>query len=101
MDVHHAAGAVGGDYHEAVVFIGFILGGRVLADRCAQYWRPVPTADQVGLLKSHGEASFSFVLVMRLALRVSRPVNQNLEIIRNRGCYFDAYLRGVGVSTII
>lgn len=83
------------------MFTGFILGVRVLADSCAQYWRPVLTADQLGLLKSHGEASFSFVLVIRLAFRGLRPVNRNLEIIRNRGCYFDAYLHGVGVSTII
>ena len=50
MDVHHAAGAVGGDDDEAVVFARPVLGAGVLADRGAEDRRSVSVTDQVGLL---------------------------------------------------
>lgn len=49
MNVHHAAFTVGGNDHEAVIFTRPKLGAWVLADRGAQDWRPVFSADQVGL----------------------------------------------------
>lgn len=50
MDVDHAAGAVGGDNHEAVMLAWLMLLIRVLADGGAQYRRLIPAPDQVGLL---------------------------------------------------
>ena len=50
MNIRHAANAIGGNDHEAVMLAWTMLGVRVLADRGAQDRRPVFTADQVRLL---------------------------------------------------
>ena len=50
MDVHHAAGAVGGDDHEAVMLTCAFVSVGQLADSCAVDRRPVAPEDQVGLL---------------------------------------------------
>ncbi|MCY1453416.1 hypothetical protein D9M71_704030 [compost metagenome] len=48
MDVDHAALAVGGDDHETVAVLWFLV--RELADAGAQGWLTVPPANEVGLL---------------------------------------------------
>lgn len=50
VDIDHAPGAVSGDDDEAIMLTGLMLEIWVLADRCAQYRRPISPADQVGLL---------------------------------------------------
>jgi len=50
VNVHHAAGAVGGDDHETVMLARRVLGIGILAYGSAQDRRPVLPANQVGLL---------------------------------------------------